>query len=68
MQINSQIHLYGIISSTRKRIYIKRVRAGMREAKKEELNFGNPKLAELNKTRAREAKIFAYEHAELVKN
>ena len=63
-----QIHLYGILAAQEREFISKRVRAGMREAKERGVKFGNPKLAELNKTRAREAKIFAYEHAELVKN
>ena len=37
-------------------------------AKERGIKFGNPKLAELNKTRKHEARIYAYEHSELIKN
>ena len=43
-------------------------RKGMQKAKERGVKFGNPKLAELNKTRKHEARIYAYEHSELVKN
>lgn len=55
--------------SYRNRInHVELVKKGMREAKERGVKFGNPKLAELNKTRKHKARIFAYEHAELIKN
>ena len=65
---NFQIHLYGILASQEREFISKRVRAGMREAKSRGVRFGNPKLAELNRTRKHEARIYAYEHSELIKN
>tara|TARA_B100001564_G_scaffold97425_1_gene79660 strand:- start:156 stop:836 length:681 start_codon:yes stop_codon:yes gene_type:complete len=67
---NFQIHLYGILGFQEREFISQRVRAGMREAKRKNpnLKFGNPKLAELNKIRKHKARIYAYEHAELIKN
>lgn len=65
---NFQIHLYGILASQEREFISQRVRAGMKEAKERGVKFGNPKLAELNKTRKHKARVFAYEHAELIKN
>ena len=65
---NFQIHLYGILASQEREFISQRVRAGMREAKNRGVKFGNPKLAELNKTRKHQARIHAYEHADLIKN
>ena len=65
---NFQIHLYGILASQEREFISTRVRAGMREAKERGVKFGNPKLAELNKIRKHQARIYAYEHAELIKN
>jgi len=65
---NFQIHLYGILASQEREFISQRVRAGMREAKNRGVKFGNPKLAELNKTRKHQARIYAYQHSELIKN
>ena len=65
---NFQIHLYGILASQEREFISQRTRAAMSEAKKRGVIFGNPKLVELNKTRKNKARIFAYEHAELIKN
>ena len=65
---NFQIHLYGILASQERQFIAERTVKAMAEAKKRGVKFGNPRLAELNKTRKREARIYAYEHAELVKN
>ena len=65
---NFQIHLYGILASQEREFISQRVRSGMREAKNRGVKFGNPKLAELNKTRKHQARIHAYEHADLIKN
>ena len=65
---NFQIHLYGILANQEREFISQRVRAGMREAKNRGVKFGNPKLVELNKTRKYQARIYAYEHSELIKN
>jgi DNA invertase Pin-like site-specific DNA recombinase len=65
---NFQIHLYGILAAQEREFISQRVRAGMREARNRGVKFGNPKLAELNKIRKHQARIYAYEHSELIKN
>ena len=65
---NFMIHLYGILASQEREFISQRTRAAMAEAKKRGVKFGNPKLIELNKTRKREAREFAYEHASLIQN
>ena len=65
---NFQIHLYGILASQEREFISQRVRAGMQEAKMRGVKFGNPKLAELNRKRKGEARLFAYENSELIKN
>jgi len=65
---NFQIHLFGILAAQERQFISDRTRAAMSEAKKRGVRFGNPKLAELNQTRKREARIFAYEHSQLILN
>ena len=65
---NFQIHLYGILAAQEREFISQRVRTGMREARSRGVKFGNPKLAQLNRTRKYEARIYAYEHSELIKN
>lgn len=65
---NFQIHLFGILAAQERQFISDRTRAAMSEAKKRGVRFGNPKLAELNQTRKREARIFAYEHSQLIMN
>ena len=65
---NFQIHLYGILGAQEKQFISQRTRAAMAEAKKRGVKFGNPSLAELNKTRKQKAKLFADEHFNLINN
>lgn len=65
---NFQIHLFGILGAQEREFISQRTHSAMQEAKARGVKFGNPKLAELNRTRKREARIFAYEHAVLITN
>lgn len=65
---NFQIHLFGILGAQEREFISQRTHSAMQEAKARGVKFGNPKLAELNRTRKREARIFAYEYAELITN
>lgn len=65
---NFQIHLYGILASQEREFISQRTRAAMAEAKLRGVQFGNPKLIQLNKERRGEAKKFAYEYADLIRN
>jgi len=64
---NFQIHLFGILGVQEREFISQRTRAAMSAAKEKGAKFGNPRLAEMNKTRKYEAKLFAYDHAGLVK-
>ena len=62
---NFQIHLFAAISAQEREFISQRTKAStMAAAKRNGKRFGNPKLAELNKTRRYEAKTFASEVAQ----
>lgn len=63
---NFQIHLFGILGAQEREFISQRTRAAMSAAKEKGAKFGNPRLAEINRTRKYEAKLFAYDHAGLV--
>lgn len=63
---NFQIHLFAAISAQEREFISQRTKAAMAAAKRNGKRFGNPKLAELNKTRKYEAKTFASEVAPII--
>ena len=63
---NFQIHLFGILAAEERRFIQTRTRAAMAEAKLRGVKFGNPRLAEMNKIRKREAKTFADNNSKLI--
>ena len=52
---NFQIHLFGCLAAQEREFISQRTKAAMASAKKRGVKFGNPKLAELNRTRKRQA-------------
>ena len=46
--------------------HVELTKKGMQKARERGVKFGNPKLAELNKTRKRKAKKYAWEHRNLL--
>lgn len=64
---NFQIHLFGILGAQEREFISQRTRAAMSAAKERGAKFGNPRLAEINRTRKYEARRFADSHAALVK-
>lgn len=63
---NFQIHLFGCLAAQEREFISQRTRAAMAAAKKRGVKFGNPKLAELNRTRKKEAKKTANSIAPIV--
>lgn len=63
---NFQIHLFGILGAEERRFISSRTRSAMAEAKKRGVKFGNPELANLNRTRKQSAKIYAVENGKLI--
>jgi len=63
---NFQIHLFGILAAEERRFISQRTKAAMTEAKKRGVKFGNPQLAQMNKTRKHQAKSFADQHSKLI--
>ena len=56
---NFQIHLFAALGQAEREFISQRTKAAMAVAKKKGVRFGNPKLAELNKTRKRQARTYA---------
>ena len=63
---NFQIHLFGCLASQEREFISQRTRAAMASAKARGIKFGNPKLAELNRTRKNQAKKTANSIAPIV--
>jgi len=63
---NFQIHLFAAISAQEREFIAERTKAAMAAAKEKGKRFGNPKIAELNKTRKYEARLFASEVGPIV--
>ena len=63
---NFQIHLFGCLAAQEREFISQRTRAAMASAKARGVKFGNPKLAELNKTRKYQAKEVANSIAPIV--
>ena len=65
---NLQLGIYAVLNEEERRSCGVRTRNALAAAKERGIKLGNPKLAEMNKIRKHKARIFAYEHAELIKN
>jgi DNA invertase Pin-like site-specific DNA recombinase len=63
---NFQIHLFGCLAAQEREFISQRTRAAMAAAKKKGAKFGNPKLADLNRTRKYQAKTKASAVAPIV--
>ena len=63
---NFTIHLFAAISMQEREFISQRTKSAMQAAKARGQVFGNPRLAEINRTRIREAKVFSNEVAPIV--
>ena len=63
---NFQIHLFGCLAAQEREFISQRTRSAMASAKARGVKFGNPKLAELNRTRKNQAKKAANSIAQIV--
>jgi DNA invertase Pin-like site-specific DNA recombinase len=63
---NFQIHLFGCLAAQEKEFISTRTKAALAAAKERGVRLGNPRIAEINSTRKRTARKFAYTHAPLV--
>lgn len=63
---NFQLHLFGCLAAQEREFISTRTKAALAAAKLRGVQLGNPKLAELNKTRKRQARQFAVQHSSLV--
>lgn len=63
---NFQIHLFGCLAAQEREFISQRTRSAMASAKARGVKFGNPKLAELNQTRKKQAKKAANSIAPIV--
>ena len=63
---NFQIHLFGCLAAQEREFISQRTRSAMASAKARGVKFGNPKLAELNRTRKKQAKKAANSIAPIV--
>lgn len=63
---NFQLHLFGCLAAQEREFISTRTKAALQAAKARGVQLGNPKLAEINKTRQRQARHFADQHSSLV--
>jgi len=63
---NFQLHLFGCLAAQEREFISTRTKAALQAAKAKGVQLGNPKLAEINKTRKRQARQFADQHSSLV--
>ena len=63
---NFQLHLFGCLAAQEREFISTRTKAALQAAKAAGVQLGNPKLAEINKTRQRQARHFADQHSSLV--
>ena len=63
---NFQLHLFGCLAAQEREFISTRTKAALQAAKARGVQLGNPKLAEINKTRKRQARQFADQHSSLV--
>ena len=63
---NFQIHLFGCLADQEREFISQRTRAALAAAKAQGIQLGNPRLAEINRTRKRTARQFADQHSNLI--
>ena len=63
---NFQLHLFGCLAAQEREFISTRTKAALQAAKARGVQLGNPKLADINKTRKRQARQFADQHSSLV--
>ena len=63
---NFQIHLFGCLAAQEREFISQRTRAALAAAKARGIRLGNPRLAEMNRTRKRQARHFADQHSNLI--
>ena len=63
---NFQIHLFGCLASQEREFISQRTKAALAAAKARGIQLGNPRLAEINRTRKRQARQFADQHCNLI--
>jgi len=63
---NFQIHLFGCLAAQEREFISTRTKAALAECKARGIRLGNPRLAEMNRTRRQQAKQFADQHSNLI--
>ena len=63
---NFQIHLFGCLAAQEREFISTRTKAALASAKAAGVQLGNPQLAEMNRTRKRQARQFADQHSNLI--
>ena len=63
---NFQIHLFGCLAASEREFISTRTKAALAECKARGIRLGNPRLAEMNRTRRQQAKQFADQHSNLI--
>jgi len=63
---NFQIHLFGCLAAQEREFISTRTKAALAECKARGIRLGNPRLAELNRTRKQQARQFADQHSNLI--
>jgi len=63
---NFQIHLYGALAVQEREFISRRTKQSLAAAKAKGVRLGNPNIAEMNRTRKREARTFADQHSNLI--
>jgi len=65
---NFQIHLFGCLAAQEREFISTRTKAALAECKARGIRLGNPRLAELNRTRKQQARQFADQHSNLLQS
>lgn len=63
---NFQIHLFGCLAAQEREFISTRTKAALAAAKARGVKLGNPRLADLNRSRRRQASQFADQHSNLI--
>lgn len=63
---NFQIHLYGALANQEAKFISQRTKAALAAAKARGIQLGNLRLAEINRTRKRQARHFADQHSNII--